>query len=189
MSSTPRPDRAAFEQTALPHTRILYATARRLTGSPDDAGDLVQETFLRAYRTFSGFTPGTNCKAWLFSIMYSIVANWGRKRRRGFVTLSIDQLEARYGQSLPAEGSGSHREILENPNLGWAGDEVDHALGLLPIEFRAAVLLVDVGGLQYEEASRVLDCPLGTIRSRLSRARKILHRALAEYARERGYCK
>ena len=82
MNETRHADRVAFEKEALPFMQILYATARRLTGSKEDASDLIQETYLRAYRTFSGFTRGTNCKAWLFTIMYSILINWRRKRKR-----------------------------------------------------------------------------------------------------------
>ena len=99
----------------------------------------------------------------------------------------MDELEARSGRTVQAEGWGSHREILQNPNLGWAGPEVDRALSLLPVDFRAAVLLVDVGGLQYEEASQALGCPMGTLRSRLSRARKHLFQTLEQYARKHGH--
>ena len=181
-------DRADFERTTLPFMHKLYGAACRLVGA-EEARDLVQETYLRAYRTFAGFEPGTNCKAWLFTIMYSVFANRYRKRRRQPTTLSIEELEAQRGQSLPAKGWGSHLEVLQNPDLGWAGPEVDGALGRLPEEFRGAILLVDVGELTYEEASRALGCPLGTLRSRLFRARKLLFDSLQEHAAKLGYGK
>ena len=181
------PERARFEKTALPFIQSLYGTAWRLTRNREDASDLVQETYLRAYRTFSGFTPGTNCKAWLFTILYSVFTNRYRKKRREPEALSIEELEARYGDVPRAEGWGSHRSVLENPDLGWAAPEIDRALGLLPPDFRAAVLLVDVEELTYEEASQALGCPVGTVRSRLYRARKLLFETLVEYAGKRGY--
>ena len=181
-------DRSDFERTALPFMHKLYGAACRLVGA-EEASDLVQETYLRAYRTFSGFEPGTNCKAWLFTIMYSIFANQYRKRRRQPTTVSIDELEAEHGQTVPAMGWGSHREVLQNHNLGWAGPEVDGALRRLPEEFREAILLVDVGDLTYEEASRALGCPLGTVRSRLFRARALLFSSLQEHAAKLGYGK
>ena len=121
--------------------------------------------------------------------MYSIFVNRYRKRSRQPTTLSIDELEAERGQSMPAKGWGSHFEILQNPALGWAGPEVDGALQRLPEEFRGAILLVDVGELTYEEASRALDCPLGTLRSRLFRARKLLFSSLQAHAAKLGYGK
>ncbi len=182
-------DRAVFERTTMPFMDLLYGTACRLAGNREDARDLVQETYLRAYRTFSSFEVGTNCKAWLFTILYSIFINRYRKRKRQPTLLSMEQLEASYGQTIAAEGWGSHREMLQNPDLGWAGPEVDHALALLPTDFRVAILLVDVVELTYEEAARALGCPLGTVRSRLSRARKLLFSALSDYAGRLGYGK
>lgn len=187
MNRPPQPDRARFEEVALPFIQRLYNTAWRLTRSPEEAGDLVQETYLRAYRTFSGFTPGTNCRAWLFTILYSVFSNRYRKKRREPETLSIEELETRHGDAPRAESWGSHRRVLDNPDPGWAAPEVDRALGLLPPGFRAVVLLVDVEELTYEEAAQVLGCPVGTVRSRLYRARKLLFRMLVDYAEKLGY--
>ena len=188
MTPTPSTDRAEFERITLPLMHKLYGAACRLVGA-EEARDLVQETYLRAYRTFAGFEPGTNCRAWLFTIMYSIFVNRYRKRRRQPTTLSIDELEAERGQSMPAKGWGSHLAVLENPALGWAGPEVDGALQRLPEEFRGAILLVDVGELTYEEAAQALDCPVGTLRSRLFRARRLLFSSLQAHAAKLGYGK
>jgi RNA polymerase sigma-70 factor (ECF subfamily) len=182
-----RDSRARFEALALPQTRPLYNTALRLTRRPQDAADLVQETFLRAYRTFTNFTPGTNAKAWLFTIMYSIFVNAYRKKEREPDLESIEDLEERFERSLPIQDLNAHLQILRNPNLDWKGSEVQRELERLPESFRAAVLLVDVEELSYEEAAAALDCPVGTLRSRLFRGRRILAVGLQEYARRMGY--
>ena len=178
--------RAAFEAEALPHMQALYGKAWRMTGNESDAADLVQETYLRAYRTFSNFKPGTNSKAWLFTIMYSIFVNRYRKRQRSPDTVSLDEAEEAFSRVVVAIDWEAEALIRENPNFGWQEAEVEQALKQLPEEFRAAVLLVDVEGFSYEEASEVLKCPVGTVRSRLSRARKHLFVALQSYAEKNG---
>jgi RNA polymerase sigma-70 factor, ECF subfamily len=165
--------RAQFGAVALPLTGRLYAVARRLTGSDEDAGDLVQDTFLRAYRTFENFRPGTNCRAWLFTILYSIYLN-ARNRRRPTL-LSPEQLD-----TVPAA------ELAPAPDSAWS-QEVEQALAGLPSDFRAAVLLVDVEELSYEEAAAAVGCPVGTLRSRLFRGRKLLGAALRDHARQAGF--
>jgi RNA polymerase sigma-70 factor, ECF subfamily len=176
-------NRSLFEATALPFVQSLHNTARRLTRRPEDAGDLVQETYLRAYRTFHNFMPGTNCKAWLFTILYSIFVNQYRKKQREPEAVSIEELEEKFQRMLAA--------AEWNPNWGLnskeVGSEVDQALGRLPEAFRAVVLLVDVEEMSYEEASVILNCPVGTVRSRLFRARKLLFVELQPYARKKGY--
>lgn len=172
--SDPDTKRTQFEAAALPFTGRLYAAARRLTGSDDDAADLVQDTFLRAYRTFENFRPGTNCRAWLFTILYSILLN-ERSRRRPFL-LSEEQLDAiaaPNGAPAPADSP-------------WS-PEVERALMRLPTSFRAAVLLVDVEELSYEEAAEAAGCLVGTLRSRLFRGRKLLGAALHDHARQAGF--
>ena len=175
---------ARFESAALPFMGVLYHKALVLTRRPEDASDLVQETYLRAYRNFASFTEGTNCKAWLFTIQYSIFVNKYRKAQREPELLSIDEMDESF-----------HRAI-EHPNweanfaaLDWKEPEVDAALGKLPEGFRAAVLLVDVEELSYEEAATVLACPVGTLRSRLARARRMLFVELRDYARTKGFCR
>jgi RNA polymerase sigma-70 factor, ECF subfamily len=175
--------RAEFERTALPCARALYGTALRLTHRPEDASDLVQETFLRAYRTFDNFAVGTNAKAWLFTIMYSIFINRRRRERREPLHVPVHELEER-------ELTGSRLEAA--PEAGIPGEPltseaVDRALRQLPEAFRSALPLVDVEELSYEEAAGVLACPLGTLRSRLCRARKLLFAELREYASRLHY--
>ncbi len=180
-------ERSHFEALAMPCVDALRGTALRLTRSPEDAADLVQETFLRAYRTFSNFTPGTNGKAWLFTIMYSIFVNAYRKGRREPETVSLDELETRFERSLELPDWRAHLEVLQNPNLNLKGSEVEQALERLPESFRLAVLLVDVEDLSYEEAATVTQVPVGTLRSRLFRGRKMLALELSDYARRMGY--
>lgn len=179
--------RAEFEATALPFMGALYNTARRLTHGSDDAGDLVQETFLRAYRTFDNFTPGTNCRGWLFTIMYSVFTNHYHKTRRQLPTISIDDLEQRFQRYLESsDDAGEAAATVEVRGLRM-NPEIDVALQQLPEEFRAPVLFVDVEGLSYDEAAEVLGCPVGTIRSRLYRGRRLLFAALRDYAATMGF--
>jgi RNA polymerase sigma-70 factor (ECF subfamily) len=178
---------ARFEAAALPFVNALYNKALHLTRNPEDASDLVQETFLRAYRTFANFAEGTNCKAWLFTILYSIFVNQYRKAQREPDTVSIDELEATYHRELTDASWDDDFAILAGSELDWQGPEVSRALGKLPEEFRAAVLVVDVEQLTYEEAAAILNCPVGTLRSRLFRARRVLFVELRDYARKMGF--
>ena len=180
-------ERSRFEALAMPCLDALHGTALRLTRRPEDAADLVQETFLRGYRTFSNFTAGTNGKAWLFTIMYSIFVNAYRKGRREPETVSLQDWETRFDRSLEIPDEKAHLEVLQNPNLNLKGSEVEQALERLPESFRLAVLLVDVEDLSYEEAAAVTQSPVGTLRSRLFRGRKMLALELSDYARRMGY--
>jgi len=162
-----------FERDALPHLGAVYGFALRLTRRYEDAHDLTQDTFLRAFQRFSGFTQGTNCKAWLFTITYSIFVNGYHRQRRETTSLSSDH-DVLVPPNAPARsGSAAAR-------AGAAAD-VEAALAELGSEFRSVVLLVDVDGLSYEEAADVLACPIGTVRSRLFRGRKLLADRLRAY--------
>ena len=148
--------RARFEAEALPCLRSVHYAALHLSRQPDDARDLVQETLLRAYRTFDSFTPGTNAKAWLLKILYSVFANRYRKARREPPVLPLDEVEAQFERLLARRGA--------DPSLGdWGsqpgptGSEVERALAGLPEPYRDVVLLVDVQELTYEEAAAALD--------------------------------
>lgn len=154
--------RAAFEATCVPLTRILYAVAVRLTRKPEDASDVVQETLLRAYRGFGRFRPGTNAKAWLLTILHTVFLNRNRKERRSAGWLPLDEVEER----LPAAAAPAGDVPL--------AAELEWALRSLEEPFRAAILMVDVEGLTYEEAAEALACPVGTLRSRLHRARAMM---------------
>lgn len=183
-----RGGREQFEALAMPLAPVLYRTARRLVGEVQ-AEDLVQETFLRAYRTFGNFRPGTNGKAWLFTILYSIVANWRRSSRRTPQATPIQAMEEKLEREVAIVDQRAWREILDNPRLSWQGSEVERALEQLPAPFRLAVLLVDLEDLSYEEAASVLSVPLGTLRSRLFRGRRQLADKLHALAQARGLLK
>ena len=180
------PPAATFEAVALPWMDALYHRALSLARRPEDARDLVQETYLRAYRSFAGFTAGTNCKAWLFTILYSIFVNKYRKARREPDTVSLDDLDDSFSTALTQPEWPTDFAALASAELDWTGPEVHAALENLPENFRAAVLLVDVDGFTYEEAAAVADCPVGTLRSRLFRARRLLWLALHDYAQRMG---
>ncbi|MGH9360549.1 MAG: sigma-70 family RNA polymerase sigma factor [Thermoanaerobaculia bacterium] len=179
--------RAAFEAEALPHLERLHRAARRLVRRPEEAADLVQETYLRAYRTFDGFTPGTNSRAWLFTILYSVFINIYHRQRRAPREASLSELEERFDRVLAAPGWDAPLLALEPAGAWGTSAEVTAALLALPAEFRAAVVLVDLGELSYEEAGAAMSCPLGTVRSRLARGRKLLAARLHDYAVRLGY--
>jgi len=180
-------DRERFEALTMTLARPLYGFALRLTRRNDDASDLVQETFLRAYRTFGSFRPGTSAKAWMFKILYSVHVNEAKRRGRRPTMASIDSAYDD-GPLEIADWSGTV-DILTNPAIAWEGSEVQQEVSALPEEFREAVLLVDLGDLTYEEAAEVVGCPVGTIRSRLARARRRLAERLRDVARSRGLLK
>ena len=178
---------ARFEAMALPFMSALYNKALHLTRRPEDAADLVQETYLRACRTFANFVEGTNCKAWLFTILYSIFINKYRKTQREPDLVSMDEWEETYHRELADPAWDDEFDVLAGLEKEWQGPEIAQALGKLPEQFRATVLLVDVEQLTYEEAAVVLNCPVGTLRSRLFRARRVLFVELRDYARKRGF--
>ena len=179
--------RAAFEATALPFMRALYNTALRLAREPADAADLVQETFLRAYRTFENFMPGSNCKAWLFTILYSIFTNQYHQAKRQPRIESVEELEERFHQ-FARDDPAFDVTTVEGWGARWS-PEVARALAQIPEDFRTPLLLVDVEELSYEEAAAVLGCAVGTVGSRLFRGRKVLFAMLRDYARQTGYGK
>ena len=177
---------ARFEAVAMPFMDALYHKALHLTHRPEDANDVVQETYLRAFRTFMNFAEGTNCKAWLFTILYSVFINRYRKQQREPDMVSMDEREETFQLTLADENWESNFTALSGSELDWQGTEVNDALAKLPESFRTAVLLVDVEGLTYEEAAAVVNSPVGTLRSRLFRARRMLFVELHDYARKMG---
>lgn len=181
--------RARFEEAALPLLRRVYNVALRLARRPEDASDLAQETYLRAYRTFDNFRVGTDCKAWLLTILYSVFINRYWKHKRQGETLPLEVLEDGYQRLLAADLRDVEGDFLRGANLDPPAAAVVKALRELPESFRAAVLLVDVEEMSYEEAAHALQCPVGTLRSRLFRARKLLFTALRGHARAAGYLK
>jgi RNA polymerase sigma-70 factor (ECF subfamily) len=178
--------RERFERDVLPLLPSLYGAALRMTRNPADAEDLVQDTYLRAFRGFSGFKEGTNLKAWLYRILTNSFINTYRKKQREPQTVEgPDDVEEWYlfdrlgGRNV--EGS-AEEEVLESiPDA-----DVKTALESLPENFRLPVLLADVEGFSYKEIADIMATPIGTVMSRLHRGRKALEKALWETARERG---
>jgi len=184
-SGTGADRRKRFEDEALPHLDALYSMAVRLARNPDDANDLLQETVLRAYRFFHQFESGTNCRAWMLTILFNNFRNGYRKSTREQPASSADEFERKVeAESLRTDPVGSNPEALL-AGQGMEG-EVETALASLPDEFRQAVLLVDVEELSYQEVSGVLNVAIGTIKSRVSRGRAMLRDRLAGFAKEQG---
>jgi len=174
-----------FELEAIPLLEEMYGAAVRLTRNPADAQDLLQETFLRAYRGFAGFEEGTNLKAWLYRILTNTYINIYRKRQREPKTISDDEVEEWYLYSKLRESDlepSAEAEVIER----LPDEDVQAALASLPDVFRMAVILADVEGFSYKEIAAILDVPIGTVMSRLHRGRKALERALWDIVRERG---
>jgi RNA polymerase sigma-70 factor (ECF subfamily) len=180
---------ALFEQWAFPHKDYMYTACLYLTRHREEAEDLFQETYLRAFRFFHQFTPGTNCRAWLLTIMHNTFKNRYTRRVRAGWTLEFDSGAREYEKKLLADGEASRDDPAEVILSCMLDSEITEALRSLPEGYRLTLLLVDIEEMTYEEAAAVLGCPIGTVRSRLSRARRLLHTTLATYARERGYIK
>jgi len=177
--------RARFEREMLPHLDALYRVALRLTGgSAADADDLVQETMLKAYRGLDGFTPGTNAKGWLLTILRHAFINEYRRRSRRPETMDLDTAEAI--AAFPEEGLPDPRERFFD---GIVDEALLRAVDQLPEAFREAVVLSDIEGLNYQETAQVLGIPVGTVKSRLFRGRRLLKGRLYRYAVEMGYVK
>jgi len=170
-----------FEETALPCLDALYGFGLLLTGRPDEAEDLVQETFLRAFRFFHQYEHGTNCKAWLFTIMKHIFLNQSTQRARVVFCRDVDpDDEEGESQSLWRDAVG--RSPASSLRDEVFAKDIQKALALLPETFRLVVVLKDVEGFSYGEIAQLIDCPIGTVMSRLSRARDMLRRFLRDYA-------
>ena len=181
--------KAQFEKAAIPELSRLYAAAFYFTRNKTEAEDLVQETYLRAFSFFDQFTPGTNCRAWLLSIMRNLFINRYRQREHEPESVDWDKIDNHYERMLSAEQntpSNNPEELFSSKVLG---DRIGQALEELPEEYRAAIVLVDIQELTYEETAKVLNCPIGTVRSRVSRGRRLLQVALRDYALEQGLIK
>jgi RNA polymerase sigma-70 factor (ECF subfamily) len=181
-------DQAEFAELAMPYMSALYSAALRMTRNPSDAEDLVQETYLRAYRGFGGFKEGTNLKAWLYKILTNTFINTYRARKRRPEQVELDDVEdfylfRRLGGLEAAEAARSPEvEVLE----AIPDEVVKQALEDLPEQFRMAVLLADIEGFSYKEIAEIMDVPIGTVMSRLHRGRKQLQKRLWNLAEERG---
>ena len=179
--------RQEFESEALPHIDALYGTALRLTRNPRDAEDLVQDAMLLAYRFFHRFERGSNCRAWLFKILTNTFINtYHRDRRDREVTAALAAEEAVTQDIVNAEASHSLRDPEGALASRLLSEDVQRALETVPTEFRLAVLLCDVEGFSYKEIADIMECPVGTVMSRLHRGRKLLREKLRDYSVERG---
>jgi RNA polymerase sigma-70 factor, ECF subfamily len=168
--------RQRFETVALPHLDAVYTAALRLAGNPDDAKDLLQDTIFRAYRFFDQFAPDTNCRAWLLTILYNNFRNARRRSSLCPVTPLADDSPEKAGPPLLVDGRSCDPEEIVAQR--WLGRHLEAAINALPLEFREPLLLVDVQELSYQEVAQVLSIPLGTAKSRVSRARSLLRAAL-----------
>ena len=181
-------DQAEFAELAMEHMPSLYSAALRMTRNPADAEDLVQETYLKAYRAFGSFQAGTNLKAWLYRILTNTFINSYRSRKRRPEQTELDDVEDLYlyrrlgGLEAAAAGRSAEEEVLDH----FTETDVKEAMESLPEQFRMAVLLADVEGFSYKEIAEILDIPIGTVMSRLHRGRKALQKALFEFGVERG---
>jgi RNA polymerase sigma-70 factor (ECF subfamily) len=181
-------DQARFSDDAMPLMGSLYSAALRMTRNPSDAEDLVQETYLKAYRGYGGFTEGTNLKAWLYRILTNTYINIYRAKKRRPEQETLDDVEDFYlyrrigGLEAVDANRSPEAEVLDNiPETA-----VTEAVEALPEQFRMAVLLADVEGFSYKEIADIMDVPIGTVMSRLHRGRKQLQRRLWDLAEERG---
>ncbi|HTL40553.1 MAG TPA: sigma-70 family RNA polymerase sigma factor [Pseudolysinimonas sp.] len=179
--------RALFEEQAIPFMDQLYAAAMRMTRNPADAGDLVQETYAKAYAAFGQFEQGTNLKAWLYRILTNTFINSYRKNQRQPYQGAIDDLEDWQLGSAESLTQGRTTRSAEAEAIDHLPDsDVKEALQSIPEDFRLAVYLADVEGFAYQEIADIMKTPVGTVMSRLHRGRRLLRDLLAEYARERG---
>lgn len=183
-SRTSRKKQEDFQKEALPHMDILYNYALRTTGNEDDARDLLQETYLKAYRFWDKYEKGTNIRAWLFRIMKNSYINRYRKEAKEPDKVDYGDVENFYN-TIRAEYTDTN-DLQEKLFGNLLGDEVAKALESLPEDFRTVVILCDIEGMTYEEIAEFIERPIGTVRSRLHRGRKLLQARLFEYARKQG---
>jgi RNA polymerase sigma-70 factor, ECF subfamily len=180
-------DKERFAEQAMVYMSSLYSAALRMTRNPADAEDLVQETYLKAYRAFGSFQEGTNLKSWLYKILTNTYINSYRSKRRRPTETELDDVEDLYLYhrlgGLEAVAASRSAEDLVLDHLTEA--EVKEAVESLPESFRLAVLLADVEGFSYKEIAEILDVPIGTVMSRLHRGRRALQKALHNFAEER----
>ena len=169
----------------MPHINSMYNFAYRLTLDQDDSKDLVQDTYLKAYRFIDSFQQGTNAKAWLFRILKNSFINDYRKKSKEPSKVDYQEVESYYNsEEVDRQITPDLRvEALKD----MIGDEISNALNSLDVDFRTVIILCDLEGFKYDEMAKILDIPIGTVRSRLHRARNLLKEKLSEYAKQMGY--
>ena len=174
-----------FENATIPHKHALYNYALKIAANSDDASDLVQETYYKAYKSFHQFENGTNSKAWMFMILKNTFINNYRKQKREPVKVDYDEIEDVYESIKSNQSNDNNLDLDFYSNL--LDDELSEALSKLPSKMKDVFLLCDLEGYTYEEIAELLNVPIGTVRSRLHRARKILQEELFGYAKVNGY--
>jgi len=180
-------DKARFTEVAMEHMPALYSAALRMTRNPADAEDLLQETYLKAYRSFDSFTEGTNLRAWLYRILTNTYINSYRAAKRRPEIADVEDVEDLYlYRRLSGSGDGTGRSAEDEALERFTDEDVKAALEALPDAFRMAVLLADVEGFSYKEISDITDVPIGTVMSRIHRGRRALQKALHNVAEARG---
>lgn len=175
-----------FDKEFMPHIDSMYNFAFRLTNDEDDANDLVQDTYLKAFRFINSFERGTNAKAWLFRILKNSFINDYRKKSKEPSKVDYQDVETTYNSTEDAEMDAT-TDLRTETVQDMIGDEVANALNSLPVDFRTVIILCDIEGFTYEEMAKILDIPIGTVRSRLHRARNLLKEKLQSYASSMGY--
>lgn len=176
-----------FDGEFMPHVDSMYNFAFRLTFDEDDAKDLVQDTYLKAFRFINSFERGTNAKAWLFRILKNSFINEYRKKSKQPNKVDYNEVEQYYNSDDVDENITTDLRVETVQHM--IGDEISGALNGIPVDFRTVIILSDLEGFTYEEMSKILDIPIGTVRSRLHRARNMMKDKLASYAKEMGYNK
>jgi RNA polymerase sigma-70 factor (ECF subfamily) len=176
-----------FDSATMPYLDSLYNTASRMTGNAEDAEDLVQETFFKAYKYYDKFEEGTNLKAWLFKILKNTFINNYRKKKLEPRSVEFGEIEEGFERIVRLE-PGQKRTDPESEFMSRVMDDgVRKALDSLPHDYRMVVILADLEDFSYREIADILDCPVGTVMSRLYRGRKLLERALRKYGESHGY--
>ena len=173
-------DRVRFEEEALALSDQVYRVARHLVRDPDEAADLMQETYARAFRSWRSFTPGTNLRAWLLRILTNINIDRGRRQQRAPDTQPLEEGDYFLYNKLEESGDGTSDADRVVERLSQ--DDVVAALSEVPHDFRDVLVLVDLGDFTYADAAQILDIPVGTVMSRLHRGRRILKKAMADVA-------
>jgi RNA polymerase sigma-70 factor (ECF subfamily) len=179
-------DQANFEADAMQFAPQLYSAALRMTRNPADAEDVVQETFLKAYRAYDSYREGTNLKAWLYRILTNTYINKYRKQQRRPSEVELGELQDLYLYKRLGEASGAAQSAEADMLDEFVDSDVIEALESLPETFRLPVLLADVDGFSYKEIAEMLDIPIGTVMSRLHRGRKALQKKLWDVAEQHG---
>ena len=176
---------AIFDGEFMPHIDSMYNFAYKLTFDEDDSKDLVQDTYMKAFRFINSFQKGTNSKAWLFRILKNSFINDFRKKSKQPAKVDYQEVENYYNSDDVDESKTVDLRVETLKDM--MGDEVTIALNSLAIDFRTVIILCDLQGFTYEEMAKILDIPIGTVRSRMHRARNLLKQKLSSYARSMGY--